>query len=340
MASLANLEMNRTWSTSTAGRLAQQEFYNQRMHREPIHVAPPNVDGPDSMLSMHRTSFRESNEIPVPSHVGARYTVGTKNALGTHVNYKQVSIDELKVGRVDLGGTDRSWTTNFNDAFRRPNHEHPTQGTKAHRSGKAPRMPFSEVERRFGSLDSTGTMPGKDGVTEGTSENRAAYADPGVQPKINPHLTLGYSNDIGSCVNYQQTPTILADMTHYSLGSIKPNYVTTAMDSTKPPPRMPAGQRSGARPAAGQVPPVGPSEVEQGFRQQFNSQHFNIINGGTRLHADMNADSFLAKANAAAHDHPVGRKQHPNVNPADRGVSGMRQAYDIISGIDRPRERW
>lgn len=54
----------------------------------------------------------------------------------------------------------------------------------------------------------------------------------------------------------------------------------------------------------------------------------------------MNADSMLAKRNAAAHELPVGRKQHPNVNPADRGVSGMRQAYDIISGLDRPRERW
>lgn len=273
MASLANLEMNRTWTTNTAGKLAQQEFYNQRMHREPVHIAPPNVDGPDRMRSMHRTSFKETNEIPIPSNVGARYTVGTKNALGTHVNYKQVSLDELRVGRVELGGTDRSWSTNFNDAFRQPDLQHPTQGLKAPRSGKAPRMPFSEVERRFGSLDSTGTMPGKEGVTEGTSENRAAYADPGRQPKIEPHLTLGYGNDIGSCVSYQQTPTILADMTHYSLGNIKTSYVTTAMDSTKPPPRAAAGQRPGNQmPAAGQVPPVGPSEVEQGFRQQFNSQ--------------------------------------------------------------------
>ena len=338
MASLANIEMNRTWETNTAGKLAQQEFPYQRMHREPIHIAPPNVDGPNSMLSMHRTSFRETNEKPVPAHVGARYTVGTKNALGTHVNYKQVTIDELKVGRVDLGEGARTWTTNFTDAFRQPDLTHPTQGVKAPRSGKAPRMPFSEVERNFGSLDSTGTMPGKDGVTEGTSENRAAYANPGPQPKINPSLTLGYGNDIGSCVKYVQTPSMLADMTHYSLGNLKMNYVTTAMESTKhPPPRPPAGMRPAA---AGQVPPVGPSEVEQGFRQQFNSQHFNIINGGTRLHGAMNADSMLAKRNAAAHDLPVGRKQHPNVNPADRGVSGMRQSYDIISGIDRARERW
>lgn len=309
MASLANLEMNRTWETNTAGKLAQKEFPYQRMHREPIHIGPPNVDGPDRMLSAYRTSFRESGEIPVPANVGARYTVGSKNALGTHINYKQVNLDELKVGRVDIGDGSRSWGTNFSDAFRQPDLAHPTQGATAPRCGKAPRMPYSEVERRFGSLDSTGTMPGKDGVTEGTSENRAAYADPGRQSKISPILTLGYGNDIGSSVKYQQTPTLLADMTHYSLGNIKANYVTTAMDSTRVPP--PLAERT-TRPAAGQVPPVGPSEVEQGFRQQFNSQHFNIINGGTRLHGDMNADSVLAKRNAVAHDHPVGRKQHPD----------------------------
>ena len=46
MASLANLEMNRTWQNSTAGKLAQKEYYAQRMIREPIHYAPTPAAGP------------------------------------------------------------------------------------------------------------------------------------------------------------------------------------------------------------------------------------------------------------------------------------------------------
>ena len=39
--------MNRTWQTSTAGQLAQAEFPYQRMHREPIHIGPPNMGAAD-----------------------------------------------------------------------------------------------------------------------------------------------------------------------------------------------------------------------------------------------------------------------------------------------------
>ena len=65
-----------------------------------------------------------------------------------------------------------------------------------------------------------------------------------------------------------------------------------------------------------------------------------VITGGPRLHGALNSDAHLAAKNAAAHDNPVGRKQHPNVHPSERGVSGIRQSFDIITGVSRPPERW
>jgi hypothetical protein len=336
---LANLPLNRTWETTTAGKLAQKEFAFQRMHREPIHIGPPapHSSSSDLFSTTHKASFATPSSPPLPSSVGARYTLGFQNELGTHVNTKQVSLDELRLGRVHLGDGSRSWSTNFSDAFAKPDLDHPTQGARAPREGKAPRMPFSEVERRFGSLDSTGTMPGKDGVTQGTSEQRAAYADPGRQPPNERILTLGYGNAIGSSTQYQKTPAILAGMTHYSLGEVPRSYVSETMQATAKP--TPFAERSKAA-AAGQQAPVGPSDVEQGFRQQYNSQHFNIITGGPRLHGALNSDAVLSQRNAAAHERPVGRKQHPCVDPRDRGPSGVRQSFDIITGVARPKERW
>ena len=244
---------------------------------------------------------------------------------------------ELRVGGVHFGDDARSWGTEFSSTFVQPDLKHQTQGAGAPRGGIAPRLPTSEVERRFGSLTSEGTMPGKEGKTQGTSESRASYADPGRQPRPEALLTLGYGNDLGTASTYSKTPAILADMTHYSLGNAPANFQSETMVATR------AHLPHGARPkvsAAGQPPPFGPSEVELGFRQQFNSRHFNIINGGSRLHGERNSDAMLYQRNTTAHDRPVGRKQHPTVDPADRGVTGLRQSYDIITGIDRPRERW
>lgn len=339
MSHLANVQMNRTWTTNTAGKLAQQEFAFQRMHREPIHIAPPPPSGPPRFESTHVGHFRPSGETPIPSNFGAKYTFGYKNELGTKLIYKQVDLPELTKGRVHLGAEDgaRSWVSDFAASFRRPDLTHPTQGTAAPRQGKAPRMPYSELERNFGSLDSTGTMPGKDGKAEGTSEQMHAYRNPGPQPLPKKYLTLGFGNDIGTQVSSESVPANEVDKTHYSLGSVPMRYVTATMEATSQP--TPYHERPKREPA-GQLAPQGPSEVEQGFRQQYNSQHFNIITGGERLHGALNSDSALARANANAHERPVGRKQHPTVNPADRGVSGMRQSFDIISGIERPRERW
>ena len=43
-------------------------------------------------------------------------------------------------------------------------------------------------------------MPGKDGKTEGTSEQRRAYADPGRQPPVESVLTLGLTDFGASAV--------------------------------------------------------------------------------------------------------------------------------------------
>ena len=140
------------------------------------------------------------------------------NELGTQVHYKQVNLKELRRGRVHLGDADaRQWQSEFAHHFAAPNLAHPTQGSSVPRGGKAPLMPYSEVERRFGSLDSEGTMPGKDGRTAGTSEQRDAYVDPGRQPAVQSVLTLGKMNDIGSSTRYTKTPAILKDMTHYKV---------------------------------------------------------------------------------------------------------------------------
>lgn len=334
--------MNRTWTTSTAGKLAQTEFPYQRTFREPIYIGPPDMGVTDR--SVYRHTYPERTAAPVPGNVGATYTVGFKNDLGTQVKYKQVDLAERRQGQVGTAfagdGSTKVRTSEFAERFAPPDLAHPTQGVKASRGGKAPRMPFSEVERRFGSLDSSGTMPGKDGKTEGTSEQRHAYADPGRQAARESFITLGMTNDIGSCTRYHKTPAILKDMTHYSLGSVPSAYVTTAMDASAPHP--PLAQRTGnaARPPAGQLPPVGPSEVEQGFRQQFTSRDFNIITGGARLHGALNTEDHLYRRAAHAHERPVGQKQHPVVDPAARGVSGLRQSFDIITGVERPRERW
>uniref|UniRef100_A0A7S3ASV8 Uncharacterized protein n=1 Tax=Haptolina ericina TaxID=156174 RepID=A0A7S3ASV8_9EUKA len=145
-------------------------------------------------------------------------------------------------------------------------------------------------------------------------------------------------NDIGSTSKYRSTPAMLADrVPHFELGKHQAAYRTAAMDASKAPP--PLQQRLG-KPVAGQLPGSGPSEVEQRFMKNLNSQDYNIVHGGTRLLSDRNSEFLKAQAASAAHDRPIGRKQHPTVNPADRGVTGMRQSFDIITGADRPRERW
>jgi len=329
-------ELNHTWENTAVGKLAQIELPFQRMHRNPM-PGPPPPHFPDHYETAHARSFPERQGMPPLASSTAMYTVGAKNALGTHASYKQVKLDELKVSSVHLGNDGREWQTSFSSAFTKPDQSHATRGAGTKRGGIAPRLPFSEVERNFGSLTSEGTMPGADGRNEGTSEVRAQFSNPGRQPAREPMLTLGTMNDIGTTTKYQPTPAILADMTHYSLGDEPRRYESAAMAATAPFP--PPAERRRMAPA-GQLPPAGPSEVEQGFKNNHTSRHYNILTNGPRLLGDLNSDARLYNANANAHDHPVGRKQHPTVNPADRGPTGLRQAYDIITGADRPKERW
>ena len=72
--------------------------------------------------------------------------------------------------------------------------------------------------------------------------------------------------------------------------------------------------------AAGVVPPQGPSEVERSFFTTSNSRDYNIVSNGERLSGPRNVE-------AARHARSsCGRKQHPAVDPALRGPTGMRQA--------------
>ena len=341
----AEAELNPTWTNTTTGKMAQREFPYQRMHREP---APPMKQAPpESYRTEHTMRFLEGVFPKESTASQARYTVGEKNALGTHATFRKVTRDELRVNQVPLAeeGYSRAWDTTFSSSFAKPDQSHALLGAGAPRGGKAPRLPFSDVERNFGSLTSEGTMPGTVGVREGTSESRSMYRNPGPQAtaltRNTPNfLTLGYGNDIGSQVAFQKTPTILANDTHYSLGEYPRQTVSETTVATSWP--VPSG--NDRLKAAGEQAPLGVAEVERGFRQAFNSRHYNIISNGPRLHGELNAEAALHLKQTKVHDpegfYPCGRKQHPTVDPRDRGPTGLRQSYDIITGVDRPKERW
>jgi len=127
--------------------------------------------------------------------------------------------------------------------------------------------------------------------------------------------------------------------TNYELGTDTLLHTTAARDAARAPP--PNAWKL-APSAAGQKVGVGPSEVERGFRQPHNSADYNIVSNGPSLGASSggSSDAHLRSRNAGAFERPVGRSQCPDNNPRDRGPTGARQSYDIISGLDRPRERW
>lgn len=128
---------------------------------------------------------------------------------------------------------------------------------------------------------------------------------------------------------------------NYALGTDELRYTTSLRDASAPPPSN--AWRLGPH-AAGGTLGVGPSEVERGFRQPHNSAHYNILTNGPPLNSGAmggaNTEARRVARNEGAFEKPVGRQQHPSNDPRDRGPTGGRQSYDIISGIDRPRERW
>ena len=227
-------ELYRTWTTSTAGKLAQQEFPYQRMHREP--APPPKPAEKTSYVTVHKDHYREG-VFPMESTTSqARYTIGTKNALGTCTTYRQVKLDEARCNQVHLGNdASRSFQSTFSASFPRPDLSSQTQGLKAPRCGMAPRLAFSEVERNFGSLTSEGTMPGTVGQRELSSETQTRFSHPGRQPQRERIITLGYSNDIGTQVSSKQTDARLAESTHYTLGDEPRTYLSETMSATAKP---------------------------------------------------------------------------------------------------------
>ena len=211
-----------TWETSTAGHMAMQEFAFQRMHRRPVPAPAPfaSLCGNEPYATMNSTMYSASHHKEPPRVRVPSFTIGRKNDLGTSSHFRSgVTLDQLRLGQLHLGNEARTWETTSGRTHAMPQHDHPLQGASAPRSGLAPRMPFAEIDRRFGQLDSTGSMPGTYGERSLRSETMAQFPNPGPQPPVNPTLTLGTTNDIGSSTKYRKTPAMLADMTHYSLGN-------------------------------------------------------------------------------------------------------------------------
>lgn len=312
--------------------LAKAEFPYQRMHREEVpRHKPPVVD--DQYLTVHKRSFTDRG--PQPRQV-PHFTVGQKNALGTSRVYSKISLDELRLGQIAgqlTADGKTSWGTTYGSAFGLPNQNDRFQGRNAPRGGIAPRMPYSEVERNFGSLDSTGTMPGADGGRFSTrSEYQQNFAEPGAAARVRrePEFTLRFSNDIGSDTKASKVPPTMLNATHFDFGTYAgKRYQTSTQDAHGVAPVLDPTQD-----AAGREPPLGPSAVERGFREPISSKDYNIVTTGHRLGGPLNTEAAHAARTA------FGKQQFPSVDPAMRGPTGTRQAFDIITGVERPRERW
>ena len=297
--------------------LAMSEFPYQRMHRT---EAPPYVPSvvPNPYDSIQMSSFKAYQ--PVPKRRQPEFTVGTKNDLGTSTVHAKLTYDQLRLGQIQLVAPDAkgSYSTTHASQFPPPDQADRFQGRAAPRSGIAPRMPYSEVERAFKSLDSTGTMPGSDGerlVTQ--SEQQEKYPHRGRQPRREPEFTMRFSNDIGSCSKAAKMPPSMLNVAHFDLGKYDgPRYETSS--------RAAHGRRltpNTTDPAAGYPvdAPLGPSEVERGFRQAISSRDYNIVSTGQRLNGPLNTEAFrTARAT-------VGLRQQPCVDPAMRGPTGTRQ---------------
>ena len=317
---------------SVYANLARAEFAlstGKKVHREPVKpFIPPLVVGPYDTCHMHSYRMRSPQKIVVPE-----FTVGEKNALGTNRAYRKVSLDELRLGQISLANPTarNSWGTTYGSSYVLPDRSDRFQGDKSERGGMPPRLPYSEIERRFGSLDSTGTMPGADrGARTGRSEVQEKFPNPGRQPLREPEFTLRFANDIGSGVTASKVPPTMLNATHFDLGtSGAPTYETSSATAH--------GRMQPSRPtegAAGGRPPVGVSEVERGFRGPMTSRDYNIVNGGERLGGALNTEAARTARVSCGH------KQHPDVDPALRGPTGARQSYDIISGLERPKYRY
>ena len=297
--------------------LARSEFYNQRMHRTPVPpYVPAVVQGPFDTCHGQSYRPRPPQKVPAPE-----FTVGRKNAIGTSIVYSKVSRqDQVSLIAAESCGRASSWVTTTQRAYARPNLNDRFQGSAAVRSGIAPRLPYSEVERRFAAVDSTRTMPGDESLSSHApphvrTEQQRHFVNPGPQPRRKPEFTLRHLNDIGSSTTATAVPTSQLNATHYELGTSTENRFVTSSGAAHG--RKPFVTRGAA---AGVVPPQGPSEVERGFFTTSNSRDYSIVSTGERLGGPRNVEAARDARTSC------GRKQHPTVDPALRGPTGMRQA--------------
>jgi len=313
--------------------LARAEFYNQRTHRTPVPpYVPAVVQGPFDTCQAQSYRPRPPQKVPAPE-----FTFGLKNAIGTKNVYKTVSLDVLRQGQLSLSGAESgvraSWVTTAGRAYVRPDLGDRFQGSAAVRGGTASRMPYSEIERRFAAVDSTGVMPGDSshGASHLRTEQQRRFVNPGPQPLREPEFKLRYLNDIGSGTTVTAVPATMLNATHYELGTSTENRFVTSSSAAHG--RKPLVTRGAV---AGVVPPNNASEVERSFFIPMSSHagNYSIISTGERLSGARNVEAMREARTSCGH------KQHPSVDPAIRGPTGTRQAYDIVSGLDRPKERW
>ncbi len=333
----------------SVGGMAMAEFDGQRMHRDTsvetttagfAEVAPPRPHA-HSWATQHVRAFE-------PPPAGYRrqtpqFTVGRKNTLGTATVTHKLSLEELRVGQVSLADNDaRELTSNYRRSFAAPDQGDPLRGRGAPRGGMAGRMPFSEVERRFGQLDSTGTMPGKFGEAEKpTSLNQLEYtthsADARAKARQGCEFTLKWHNAIGSSEHTTKVPAELLNATHFDLTSADPGprfQTTTAATHRDLGVRPTAAARAGAR------VPIGVSEVSRDFKHPLNTRQYDIISNAPRSVTEEDRADVDRKHPAGGNANPRGRKQLPSIDPRLRGPSGTRQSFDLITGVERESWRW
>ena len=304
-----------------------------------LHRAEVQVDKPftikDPYGTVHKREYphhpRQPRDVPM-------FTVGRKNALGTSQTKSRVTLNQLRLGQIELVGPDAkgSWSTTYGSQYPPPDMDDRLRGRSAARQGVAARMPYSEVERNFGSLDSTGTLPGErafGGKFDTRSEQQSHFGPPGVQPKRKPEFTLQWSNDLGTGTVATKVPPSMLNATHFDFGTYDgPLYDTSTASQFHPPgipdPKVP-------RAGVGTNHGLGPSAVERGFRENINSETCNLITNRERLGGEhYNTEAFKAARTT------FGQHQQPSVDPRLRGPTGRRMSYDLVTGVDRPKEQW
>ena len=305
------------------------------LHREEVPVdKPPVLKGPYE--TVHKREYPQYPRQPVDEPM---FTIGHKNALGTSTTKSRVTLNQLRLGQIELvpAGSKSSWSTTYGSQYPPPDMDDRFRGRSAPRQGVAARMPYSEVERNFGSLDSTGTLPGErafGGKFDTRSEQQSHFKPPGVQPKRQPEFTLKWSNDLGTGTKATKVPPTMLNATHFDFGTYDGPLYDTSSASVFRRPNWEATTNL-AKAGVGTNHGLGPSAVNRGFRENINSETCNLITNRERLGGEhYNTEAFKAARTT------FGQNQQPAVDPRLRGATGRRQSYDLVTGVERPKEQW